>query len=161
MPPQEGDPFDDLPPDLYLIRLQGPWQLEDARAEASASPTPLRLPLAEAARAALPTGSIRLTRTFQRPTHLDPEELVLLVLPVGCVPVEVELNGERLPPGRRLEQRLVWNLTRGLRPSNRLVLRFPEADQGGRSGLGEPILLGIMPDADGSWWASLNAADVG
>ncbi len=161
MRPQEWDEFDDLPPDLYPIRLQGPWQLEDAAVVAPSSPTSLQLPLDDTALAALPTGPIRLTRNFQRPTNLDPEERVLLVLPDGCVPLAVELNGRVLPPGRRLEGRLVWNLTPELRPSNRLVLQFPAAKSGGRTGLREPILLGIMPDADGSWWAGLEEADAG
>lgn len=161
MRPQELDEFDDLPPDLYPIRLQGPWQLEEAPPGAATGETLLRLPLDAAAAAALPAGPIRLARNFQRPTNLDPEELVLLVLPGGCQPAEVELNGGVLPPARRWEGRLVWNLTPELRPSNRLVLRFPAAARGGRGGLGEPILLGIMPDADGSWWESLEAAESG
>jgi hypothetical protein len=159
--PQELNVFENLPPDLYPIRLQGPWQLEDAPPGVPSSEATLRLPLDAAAVAALPPGFLGLTRNFQRPTNLDPEELVLLVLPADCRPIEVELNGRILPSGRRLERRLVWDLTRELRPSNRLVLRFPAAERGGRAGLGEPILLGIMPDADGSWWAGLEEADAG
>jgi hypothetical protein len=141
-----GDWDADLPPDLYAIRLQGPWQWLNATGGATITVT---LPLAEP----LPGESIRLSRNFQRPTNLDREERVLLVMPIGARPQSVYLGTTSVPGPRWIGERAAWDLTQLLKPSNRLVLEF--AGGPWRQALRDPVLIGVMPDFDGSWWESL------
>lgn len=142
---------DDLPPDLYTIRLQGPWQ---SAASVGEPPRRIRLPFDD--HTGLDGPAAVLTRTFQRPTNLDRDERVLLILPAGLEPQRVALTGRVLDAPRRLAGRLVWDLTDRLERANQLELAFDRGDW--VDALREPVLLGIMPDADGSWWESLPAA---
>lgn len=147
--------LDDLPGDLYPIRLQGPWQL--APGESTPLET-LRLPLDAASLAALPDGPLQLRRRFQKPSNIDRDELVLLVLPPDCTPTLVELNGTALSDRRAIARRELWNLTPRLQASNELRLRFDGASRGHLPALREPVLLGIMPDAGAAWWRSLTVS---
>jgi hypothetical protein len=142
--------IDDLPPDLYPIRLQGPWKWEDHRGGGLAT---VHLPLTSSQAAGLPDEA-RLLRTFHKPTRLDAAERVLLVLPPGATPVAVQLNQAAVGNARRLGACLAWDLTSHLSaPSQRLSLQFAGADW--KRALAEPVLIGIMPDAGGNWWARL------
>lgn len=148
---------DEFSPDLYLIRLQGPWSLLRSP---GAPLVRLHLPLDDdtaASIAAEATGSpVKLLRNFQRPTNLDPEERVLLLLPAGAKPTEVRLGRSAVGAPRELGPCWTWDLTPALQPGNQLQLVFE--DDAWMNALAEPVLLGIMPDADGSWWRRLPAA---
>jgi hypothetical protein len=153
---------EDLPPDLYAIRLQGPWKFawldRDDLPQSQRAGT-IRLPATAGEVAASQTGTLQLTRRFQTPTNLDPEEQVLLLLPRGCRPRVAELNGGLLEFSRQIEGFVAARLTDQLLPSNQLTLRTKIGPGVGEGlDLSEPILLGIMPDADGSWWEELPLA---
>ena len=142
---------DSFPPDMYPIRLQGPWRLIDA-----AYPTPrtVRLPLDSSDLHV--SCQVQLQRNFQRPTNLDREERVLLILPPAVEPTAVRLGEVDIDELRLLGESLVYDLTDHLRPSNLLQLDFN--GPGWLTAFQKPVLLGIMPDADGSWWAGLPIA---
>lgn len=151
---------DELPPDLYLIRLRGPW-----RATPGGEAVPpqdgwtVRMPLTAPEQGRLQGRPFQLERRFQSPTGLDPEERVLLVLPPGCHPQRVRVNDDSLEPPRSLHARLTWDLTPHLEPSNLLQLEFLAQNRASLSALEHPVLIAIMPDADGSWWSELPAAN--
>ncbi|MCA9056557.1 MAG: hypothetical protein KDA75_22165 [Planctomycetaceae bacterium] len=139
---------------MYCIRLQGPWVMIGPD---TAEPRRIRLPL-EGAEAQLagdtpPPAPVRLQRNFQRPTNLDPEERVLLVLPPGAVAAELSVGEQAASDPRWLGDCQTWDLTNLLTRSNVLNLTLVGTEWA--AALREPILLGIMPDADGSWWIGL------
>jgi hypothetical protein len=144
--------FDEqFPPDLYPIRLQGPWELVSL-ADPDSKPVRIRLPFTEEPH---PDGRVRLTRRFQKPTNLDPEERVLLLLPGGVMASCCALNDREVAVERRIGSCEAVDLTPLLQDSNRLAIDVDLDLDDTLTALRSPILLGIMPDADGSWWQGL------
>lgn len=162
-PASDADFIDeDLPPDLYAIRLQGPWRYEwyapDDPDAVSKSGT-MRLP-DPAARFEMRTcTSLRLKRRFHRPTNLDADERVMVLLPGGCRPSSVEVNGQEVEFPKIVGDRPAADVTGQLRESNELVLSFA-APSKEILPCSSPVLLGIMPDVDGWWWNDLPRSDV-
>jgi hypothetical protein len=166
-----SDPIDEsLPPDLYPIRLQGPWQFawiphpegsQNPGGSSSLLSGTIRLPASSEELIRCRSGTLRLARNFQQPTNLDPEERVLLLLPPGCRPSRARLNEQPMTLSHQIGTRVASDLTALLRPSNELVLEFDVTtdDPPPVTDLSRPILLGIMPDYDGSWWESLPRAN--
>ena len=85
----------------HVIRLAGPWEYEVLRADAGAPPssTSGRMQLPTAWQALLGgdfRGLIRLRRRFNRPTNLDPQETVWVVIEGSHLRCVAGLNGQSL-----------------------------------------------------------------
>ena len=131
----------------HTIRLRGPWELEPLerfvpQGDGSFSTDEHDLPAAR--RCQMPAdwgdafgkdfqGAVRHTRTFNRPTNLDPHEKVWLHVepPRSCG--VIHLNGQ--PLGRVLhgEAAKRFEITQLLQDFNRLTIevRHPELDENG------------------------------
>ncbi len=157
MPSSESMPACDppFPPDLYVISLRGPWILTSGDPERIDSlQQRVKLPEDWPIIFSGNLGTVLLNRRFQRPTNLDPEEKTLLMLPPGCRPSETFLNGTPLAFDRQLADWSVAETTSRLARTNCLTLQFSSPDSLPADST-HAVLIGIMPDADGSWWASL------
>ncbi len=142
-----------FPPDLYTIRLAGPWSLE----QDGLNPQRIQLPCNPPALHDIgvnPAAPLAITRRFHKPSGLESIDRVLLILASNAHPARATLNGLSIESARRMGDAIALELTAALQDSNLLNLefnpqpRFPD--------LGKPVLLGIMPDADQSWWRSLD-----
>jgi hypothetical protein len=133
---------------MHVIRLLGPWRIVS---DVGGSSRTVKLPLDSSQEST--GGRVQLQRRFQRPTNLDPEERVLLMLPPGLRPTAVQLGDVLIATSRRLGNRPVWNLTEVLQRSNLLTLHLDGGEWA--AALQHPVLLGIQPDAGGHWWESL------
>ncbi len=150
------------PPDAHLIRLRGPWEVQwlspagDVRDFSAPEVRRVKLPADwQDLFGALP-GTARFTRRFQQPTGLSPDDRVLIVLDQVGGPVELSLNGTRVPPcpttppsdqvsHQELDQ-LRFDVTDPLQATNLLTLDVsfdPTAQGHVPGGLWLPVLLAI------------------
>ncbi|MEZ6065792.1 MAG: hypothetical protein R3B90_08820 [Planctomycetaceae bacterium] len=145
-----------LPPDLYPIRLQGPWEIAAADAVGVLlSHRRIKLPCRLPAEWSAATSRIELRRRFHRPTNLDPEEAVVILLPAGCRPLCIALNNLPCDDQRLLDERVTARVTDLLQPSNELRIEVSPDDAPSLGAFAAPVLLGVMPDVDGTWWDEL------
>ncbi|MEZ6055676.1 MAG: hypothetical protein R3C01_03135 [Planctomycetaceae bacterium] len=201
-----------LPPDLYPIRLQGPWDFHPG-----ATTVPTNISATTLVRVKLPAtwetlglpldGQVLLSRRFQRPTRMESIDQFLIMVPDGGEVKEAKLNGCTIELSRLLQVPAtnsngdhaiiyrVANVTPHLAATNRLEITFIVSPPLHATGipverspddstdmdvsredrmnadtvrvdtsesrtfslpqLQHAVIVGIMPDADGSWWSSL------
>lgn len=99
---------------MHRIYLRGPWQLEPSD---GSSPQTIRMPL-EPEQLATLHGPARLTRRFNRPTNLSPNERVHVILEGWRTPALVSVNGVTLSE--------TLDATDALQPHNELVIELEE-----------------------------------
>jgi hypothetical protein len=147
---------EEFPPDLYVMRLQGPWRLAFVDSlQDCGTPDEIRLPCALPSSSTGKCALICLSRRFHKPTNLDREEQVILLLPPGYRAQRITCNDADRPDVRRLGDRAAVRINDILQDSNELQLWINADDAASRESFESPVLLGIMPDWDGSWWNAL------
>lgn len=162
------DPLRWEPWDRHWIRLRGPWEVSWVAPIESTPPSiaggRVQLPAAWHELFGLRQGTARFSRRFQRPTHLDPDERVLVTLCDVRCEVSARLNGSPLatvdapigdPASAPCENAMSFEVTHLLQSTNLLTLDLTvndekdcDAEYSDRSrGLWQPVLLEIItPD---------------
>jgi hypothetical protein len=116
----------------HRINLRGPWKLEGGTAVEKE--IKVRLPAEWNELFAGCTGSLRLTRTFHRPTNLEPTEIVELVFEQWPGPWVISLNQQPLAEFRdaSAESPRRIAVTQLLEPTNTLSAETSLTPQSGR-----------------------------
>ena len=137
-------------PPLHTIRLRGPWELRPLLSESQQRD---QLPggeprgfAADAITQQLPAnwdavlpgfrGTVRYTRRFGKPTNLEAQERVWLVVNDVAGSVTVILNGEKVPD-------TFFDITDRLRERNLLQIDVTQMDPGQPAGLVGEVRLEI------------------
>jgi hypothetical protein len=108
---------------IHTIRLRGPWQAETSAGVGELSlPGPLPGWIFAAGRPETPE-TILLRRQFNRPTGLEGQR-VDLVIAACSLPIQVVLNGHRLPQQTVEAVAQRWEITPLLRPRNELQVEL-------------------------------------
>ena len=147
------------PHDRHWIRLRGPWEAVQVDADGREGPAErIRLPADWGPYCRRSNSTVRFLRRFQQPTHLDPEERVLVTLTNFRTNVHATLNGRTIVPldvplGEPecwpAENSLSFDVTDVLETTNLLglELQLPADESSAHTGLHEPVLLEIVtPD---------------
>jgi hypothetical protein len=134
----------------HRINLRGPWKLE-LGAGAAATESKVRLPAEWSELFAERSGGVRLSRTFHRPTNLQPTDVVELVFEEWPGAWAVSLNRQPLAEIRDASARTPRRIavTSLLQPTNTLTAESDLAPESGRSARQEPfggIALEIWAD---------------
>jgi len=134
----------------HRINLRGPWKLEQGT-DTAATAQKIRLPAEWGEIFAEHSGRVRLTRTFHRPTNLEPTEIVELVFEQWPGAWVISLNQRPLAEFRgaipEAPKRIA--VTRLLQPTNTLTAETDLAPQprlAGRQGQFGTIALEIRTD---------------
>ena len=109
---------------VHRIRLRGPWRYESLSAEIT-DPASGRVPLPGAWQELFGevAGRVRFSRTFHRPTNLEPGSRVHLVFEGLGGAAEISLNGRKIGEsanGTAAEDSLRIEVTERLNPHNEL-----------------------------------------
>jgi hypothetical protein len=132
----------------HRIHLRGPWKIELGTA---ATPLKVRLPAAWDELFGGCSGSVRLSRTFHRPTNLEPTDVVELVFEDWPGTWTISLNQQPLAEFRdasvQSPQRIA--ITPRLLPTNTLMAESrlaPTSDREARQGLFGTLAIEIRTD---------------
>jgi hypothetical protein len=139
-----------MPKSVHRINLRGTWKLEQGIG-AAATAHKIRLPAEWGAILGDSSGRMRLTRTFHRPTNLDPTEVVELVFAHWPGAWVISLNQQPLAEFRdaSAESPRRIAVTQLLQPTNTLSVETSLAPQSGRDDRRAPfgtIALEIRTD---------------
>lgn len=122
-----------MPKSVHRINLRGPWKLEQGTGTA-ATADKIRLPAEWGEIFGDYAGRVRLTRTFHRPTNLEPSEIVELVFEHWPGAWLIGLNQQPLAEFRdaSAESPRRIAVTQLLQPTNTLSAEADLAAQSGR-----------------------------
>ena len=134
-------------PSGHRIRLRGPWTVFGPGADGpSAEPVSAHLPAAWRDLFGERAGSARFARRFNRPTNLDPDERVWIVLTDVPEDVRVQVNGLPLAAESRFQGERAFDATSVLQDHNLLEIELrcdPAAATGESGGLHHAVIIEI------------------
>jgi hypothetical protein len=135
----------------HIIRLHGPWQCELLISGDAVERLTVQLPVDWSSffrdRSG---GSMIWRRSFGRPTNLDDQERVELIITNLQMDVMVELNGIQIDPFHRTDAIARFELTNRLKTRNRLAFEVHTPPLGGAS-IASPfgqVYIEILADAN-------------
>lgn len=132
----------------HQIRLRGPWTAYGPGAAAPESaPATAHLPADWRTLFGERAGRARFVRRFNRPTNLDADERVWIVLSDVGGPVTLRVNGEPVEPVPAVDpSKSNFDITSRLQPHNELEIEIefdPSADPAAPGGLWRPVTIEI------------------
>ncbi len=132
---------------IHRIRLRGPWRCDSLSAGLSARGR-VQLPQSWRDLFGETPGRARFSRTFHRPTNLEPESRVHLIFEGIGGEAEISLNGQRIgesPSETAGEAPVRIEITNRLTPHNELQVdvQFDPAQSPAPGGLWGPVVLEI------------------
>jgi hypothetical protein len=134
----------------HRMHLKGPWKFEwlTEHSESSVPKTGrVKMPVDWVTAFGMTTGSVRFRRRFHKPTNLDPDETVWIVLDGvgGAGPVSV--NGTILGVVHSAEEPQKFDMTPLLQQASELIIELefhPSAENSNLGGLFAPVAIEIV-----------------
>lgn len=133
----------------HRIRLRGPWEyawLDGAADPESQEPQIVTMPVPWQDLFGERSGTALFQRRFNRPSNLEPEQRVRIVLSQPHGEVTLRLNGERIPVTVDADETFLGDVTDQLQDFNVLEVQMTcdvSEDSDALAGLWQPVVLEI------------------